>query len=254
MNRLDRDGVQISWSAVGSGPALLMTHGYMAASHMWNPNLDALSAEHTVITWDIRGHGASDYPDDPAEYSKRIATDDMASLLDAVGVQRATIVGMSMGGFLSLVFHLHHPGRTAGLILVDCGPGFKGDEGRVSWNERCRGYVTQFAAGDLRELDRTRSEIKDAAHRSTLGLSRVAAGILTQEDDSVITMLPDISVPALVVVGEYDERFIPGSAYMAKKIPGAEYYVVPEAGHAANMDNAPAFNERVTRFLTQHGL
>lgn len=254
MRQLDRDGVRISWDMVGTGPAILLTHGYMASGHMWQPNIPALAVDHTVISWDNRGHGASDYPDDPAAYSPELALADMNALLDAAEVEQAVILGMSMGGYLSLRFQAFHPERTAGLVAVDCGPGFKRAEGREGWNKLANGYGDSFESGSLDALDRTRTEIKDAPHRDTFGLARVARGMLTQHDDKVMTSLPEVAVPALVIVGELDHRFIPGSEYMAAKIPGARYEVIPAAGHASNMDQPAAFNKVLVDFLHQNGI
>src|SRR5262245_1654254 len=107
--------------ATGRTP-LLLTHGYSASSSMWRPNMAALSATRPVITWDIRGHGQSESPRDPARYSEAASIADMAAILDACGIERAAVGGLSLGGYLSLAFHLAHPQRVAGLLLCDTGP------------------------------------------------------------------------------------------------------------------------------------
>lgn len=254
MQELDRDGVTIAWDVVGEGPALLLTHGFMATSHMWEPNLAALSAGHTVVTWDMRGHGRTDYPTDAAAYSPEISTDDMVALLDAVGAEKATLVGMSLGGYLSLECNLRHPDRVAGIVLVDTGPGFKRDEPREAWNELTESRAVGFEARGLDHLDYTRTEIAEGTHRDASGLILSARHVLKQHDDRVIRSLPDVAVPTLVVVGALDERFLAGCSYMAAKVPGAEHVVIPDAGHASNMDQPEAFDAAVTGFLARHGL
>ena len=106
MPLLDRDGVRIHYEVRGQGPVVLLSHGYSATAQMWRGQLDALSRDHTLVTWDMRGHGQSDSPDDPAAYSAEATIDDMAAILDAVGAQQAVIVGLSLGGYMSLMFHV----------------------------------------------------------------------------------------------------------------------------------------------------
>src|SRR5262249_14547876 len=130
MDFLDRDGVRIAYEVHNPGGAqtgLLLSHGFGATSGMWQHNVAALSADRPVVAWNQRGHGDSDSPGDPTAYGHEQCLADMAALLDAVGLDRAILVGMSLGGYLSLMFTLAHPGRVAGLVLVDTGPGFRND-------------------------------------------------------------------------------------------------------------------------------
>ncbi|MEY9233162.1 pimeloyl-ACP methyl ester carboxylesterase [Bradyrhizobium japonicum] len=112
MPRIDRDGVGIYYEVHGEGPPLLLTHGYSSTSAMWHGQVDALARDHKLILWDMRGHGQSDYPDDPHAYSETLTTDDMASILDAVGAERAIISGLSLGGYMSLAFYRAYPQRA----------------------------------------------------------------------------------------------------------------------------------------------
>ena len=130
MSYLDRDGVCIYYEQHGAGPAVLLSHGYSASARMWQGQIDALSENYHLVTWDMRGHDRSDSPDDPALYSHEATIADMAAVLDACGVGRAIIAGLSLGGFMSLAFHLAHSSRTEALMLFDTGPGYKKDDGR----------------------------------------------------------------------------------------------------------------------------
>lgn len=249
---LDRDGVRIRYDRAGEGPVVLLSHGYTASGRMWAPNVEALAGSgHTVVTWDQRGHGDSDYPAEPDAYSESVAVADMAAVLDAVGAERAVIAGMSLGGYLSLAFHLAHPERTAALVLVDTGPGFKRDEARAAWNRTAEQYATDFTARGLDALPTSaaRSEVDPAAHRDATGLAAAALGLLAQHDDRVIASLPTIDVPTLVVVGDADQPFLAAADYMAAKVPGAKKVVIADAGHASNIDQPDAFNQAVTDFL-----
>ena len=110
--------------ATGSGPAVLLTHGFGASSHMFVGTVADLAADHTAVVWDMRGHGRSDSPDDPAAYSVASSLDAMLAILDDVGAERAVLVGHSLGGYLSLELAIAHPDRVATLVLVDTGPGY----------------------------------------------------------------------------------------------------------------------------------
>ena len=130
MAYLDRDGIRIYYEVHGTGPTVLLSHGYSATSAMWAPQLDALGAGHRVVIWDMRGHGASDSPDDPAAYSEAHTVGDMAALLDTLDAPHAVIGGLSLGGYMSLAFYAAHPERVNALMLFDTGPGYRSDRGR----------------------------------------------------------------------------------------------------------------------------
>src|SRR3979411_2264573 len=127
MPKIDRDGVNIYYEVHGSGPPLLLTHGYSSTSAMWQGQIEALSKHHKLVLWDMRGHGQSDYPDDPLAYSEALTVGDMGALLDKVGADNAIIGGLSLGGYMSLAFVRAHPERVWALLIIDTGPGFKRD-------------------------------------------------------------------------------------------------------------------------------
>jgi pimeloyl-ACP methyl ester carboxylesterase len=249
MPKLDRDGVKIYYEVHGSGPPLILTHGYSSTSAMWNGQIEALSKQHQLILWDMRGHGQSDYPGDPAAYSEALTVADIAALLDEVGAARAIVGGLSLGGYMSLAFYRAHPERVSALLIIDTGPGFKKDEAREVWNERARATADRFDREGLDVLKSASRERSTVSHRDASGLARAARGMLTQRDAKVIEVLPEIKVPSLVVVGADDTPFLAASDYMAAKIPGARKAVIPAAGHAVNIDQPEAFIEAVMPFL-----
>ena len=118
MPTLDRDGVSIHYEVAGDGPVVLLTHGFCASAAMWRDNVPSLvDAGHRVVTWDMRGHGLSASPDDPARYSAALTVADMDALLDAAGADDAVIGGMSLGGYMSLAYNLVHGSRTRALMI-----------------------------------------------------------------------------------------------------------------------------------------
>jgi pimeloyl-ACP methyl ester carboxylesterase len=249
MPTIDRDGVKIHYEVHGSGPALLLTHGYSSTSAMWEGQIEALSKHHRLAVWDMRGHGQSDYPDDPAAYSEALTVADMAALLDAIGAPTAIVGGLSLGGYMSLAFHRAHPDRVRALLIIDTGPGFKKDDARAAWNKRAHETGERFEREGLAVLQSSSRERSTVSHRNAAGLARAARGMLTQRDARVIESLPDIRVPSLVVVGADDAPFLAASDYMAAKIPGAKKAVIASAGHAVNIDQPQAFIDAVLPFL-----
>jgi pimeloyl-ACP methyl ester carboxylesterase len=216
---------------------------------MWKAQVAALSKDHKLVLWDMRGHGRSDYPDDPAAYSEALTVDDMAALLDEVGAKTAIVGGLSLGGYMSLAFHRAHPHRVRALLIIDTGPGFKKDDARDAWNRRAHETGDRFEREGLAVLKSATPERSSVAHRDASGLARAARGMLVQRDARVIESLPNIKVPSLVVVGADDAPFLAASDYMAAKIPGAKKVVIPAAGHAVNLDQPQAFIEAVLPFL-----
>jgi pimeloyl-ACP methyl ester carboxylesterase len=248
MALLDRDGVGIYYETHGDGPTVLLTHGYSATSAMWAPQIAALASRYRLVLWDVRGHGASDSPEDPALYTEAVCVEDMAALLDRVGADRAVIGGLSLGGYLSLAFNVAHPGRVRALMLFDTGPGYRNADARAGWNRMAQQRADALESRGLAALGDGR-EVAASRHRSAAGLARAARGILTQQDARVLESLPGVRVPTLVLVGAKDEAFLAATDYMAAKIPGATKVVIPEAGHAANIDQPRAFNAAVLDFL-----
>lgn len=226
---------------------LLLSHGYGSSSTMWDGNLAALGADRQVLVWDIPGHGRSDSPEDPAAYTEAACVQHMRDVLDQAGADRAVVGGLSLGGYLSLAFHLAHPDRVSALLLFDTGPGFKRDESRQRWNETSARRADRLERDGLAALGDS-PEVR-GGRQNPAGLARAARGVLTQQDARIIRSLPSVSVPTLVVVGADDTNFRAAADYMAATIPGAELAVIPGAGHASNIDQPEAFDRAVSAFL-----
>jgi pimeloyl-ACP methyl ester carboxylesterase len=248
MPSLDRDGVAIHYEVSGTGAPILLSHGYSATSAMWADQVAALRQRHTVITWDMRGHGQSDSPEDPSLYSEAHTVADMKALLDALEFTSAVIGGLSLGGYMSLAFHLAHPDMTRALMLFDTGPGYKNDAARAQWNETAERRAVRFEQQGLDSSSRS-DEVRIARHRSADGLARAARGLLKQFDARVIESLPRIAVPTLVLVGDQDTPYHGATDYMAQKIPNARKVALEGAGHASNIHQPAAFNAAVQAFL-----
>jgi len=219
------DHVQIYYEERGSGLAVLLSHGFGATLGTWQRQMDALADRCHLIAWYVRGHGRSDSQEN-ALYSHEAAVADMAAVLDACGVERAVIGGLSLGGFISLAFHLAHPDRTLALMLFDTGPA----------RRKAKSSANAIAT-DGPGLN---------------GLERARRGMLEHEDDAqIIASLPSIRVPTLVLCGAEDERFLAAADFLVARIPRAKRVILDGAGHVSNLDNPEGFNTAVRSFLDQ---
>lgn len=246
------DGVRLSYDVHGSADGrvpLILSHGFSATSGMWDPNVADLATDRRVITWDMRGHGRSDAPRDPAAYTPEIFADDLAAVLDAADAPAAVLGGMSLGGYVSLTFAARHPDRVRGLLLVDTGPGFRNPDARARWNERAERMAQRVEADGF--TGSLSAEVRDAVHEHPWGLALAARGVMRQQDSSVIDSLPSISVPVLCVVGSADTNFLGAAEYMARKVHDGQHAVIDGAGHAANIDDPAAFAAAVRPFLAR---
>ena len=248
MSYLDRDGVSIYYEQRGAGPSVLLSHGYSASARMWQGQMDALSDNYHVIAWDMRGHDRSDSPDDPSLYSHEATIHDMAAVLDACGVGRAIIAGLSLGGFMSLAFHLAHPSRTEALMLFDTGPGYKKDDGRSGMEQARRQH-----GGGVREKGTRRGwRQRRSKHRAT---SQRAGPCACGARDAGAEGRPRDRIAAGnrgadPGAGRRKRRAVPAVGGLhGGENPGAEKVILERAGHAANIDQPVAFNAAVRAFL-----
>jgi pimeloyl-ACP methyl ester carboxylesterase len=186
MTNLNRDGINIHYEVHGTGPVILLSHGYSATSEMWRGQIEPLSREHTLLLWDMRGHGLSDYPVDPAAYSEAATVADMAALLDAVGARSGIVGGLSLGGYMSLAFHKAYPERVKALLIIDTGPGYRSDQARAEWNLFALDRAERLDKEGLAALNVASAEVMASRHRSAQGLVFAARGMLTQHNAGVI--------------------------------------------------------------------
>jgi pimeloyl-ACP methyl ester carboxylesterase len=248
---LARPGGSISYQVTGSGqPPLLLSHGYGATSAMFRQNLAVAAARNQVVTWDMRGHGSSDYPTDAGSYNSAATLADMAAILAELGLDRVVLGGHSLGGYLSLDFALSQPGRVAGLVLIDTGPGFRNDAARDDWNRRADRTAARLEAQGLAALGSS-AELHSGEHRDATGLIHAARQTLTQRDSHVIDGLTSIQAPTLVIVGADDTPFLGAADYLSAKIPRARKVVIPAAGHAPNVSHPELFNAELRSFLDE---
>jgi pimeloyl-ACP methyl ester carboxylesterase len=245
------NGITIEYQDGGQGSPVLLGHGYSATGRMWDGQRAALGDRYRIISWDMRGHGQTESPSDPARYSAALTVADMRALLQHCGIERAVVGGLSLGGYVSLAFYLAHSEMVRALVICDSGPGYRNAEARAAWNARAYERAAELEAKGLDALAGRSREMREAMghHASAQGLAHAARGMLAQEGSAVIDGLATIKVPTLIIVGDQDQPFLAPCEYIAKKIPGARLEVIAGAGHASNLDQPVAFNRVLSDFL-----
>ena len=226
------DGVSIAVGNSGengstAGPPIVATHGWANDRGVWGPLVDDLSADHRVVTWDLRGHGESDAPP-PGNYSRTHALADLAAVRQyAVHPDGgpAVLMGHSLGGFLCLAHAVDHPEEVAGLVLVATGPGFRKPEARQQWNESVR-----------------ESAVK-------IGVPPGSEEISMHHDSYVMDHLAEIRVPVLVLLGERDKRFAASASLFERDLDVRESVVVPDQWHMVHVKAPAECAAAVRRFI-----
>jgi len=255
--RLTVHGVELALDDRGAGPAILFIHGYPLDRTLWQHQLGAFEGWRTLAP-DLRGLGRSDAPD--LGYSMATYAEDLAGLLDAVGVDDVVLCGLSMGGYVAFEFLRRHRPRVRGLVLVDTRAGADSAEGRkgreVAMADLRDGGPPLIAEQMLPQLlgsgasdalrEQVRSMMSSAPPAGVLG----ALAAMRDRPDST-ELLPSLAgVPTLVLVGAEDRLTPPRDAEaMAKAIPGARLALIPEAGHLAPLEQPAVFNGHLRSFL-----
>jgi pimeloyl-ACP methyl ester carboxylesterase len=232
----------------GRGSAILLTHGFGATSRMWDEQIEEFTDRHELILWDLPGHGQSEPPADATTADSLIET--MREVLDAAGVERAVLIGLGIGGALSLRFWHINPDRVRGLVLIGTMPGLRSAAARAIWNSQVGELATAVERDGLDALEGG-AEVDPRVHASPCGLSRAARMLLPQNDDGALSWLAAIDVPVLILVGSEDTPNLTAADFMARTIPDARKVVIPRANHAANIHKPNAVNAAIRQFLTR---
>jgi 3-oxoadipate enol-lactonase len=241
--------------------ALLLLHAFPLDSRMWRPQVDVFGADVHIVAPNHPGFGAEG--EGPDVLTMALAAESAIDALDAAGVDRAIVCGLSMGGYVALELWRREPGRVMGFVLADTRSGADGDEAaanRRALAERVRregkdffadgppGLLSDHAPDDLRRLVR---EI--IADQSAEAIAAASLGMADRPDSG--PDLPGIDVPTLILTGA-DDTLIPSavSAEMAQAIPGARLGVIERAGHISNLEQPGEFNRLLGEHVTRCGL
>lgn len=255
--RIAVHGVELALDDQGGGPALLFVHGFPLNGTSWRHQAGAIPGWRTLVP-DLRGLGHSDAPD--LGYSMATYADDLAGMLDALGVEDVVLVGLSMGGYIAFEFLRRHRPRVRALVLADSRSQADSTEGRkardVAMADLREGGAPLLAAQMLPRLvgagspESLREEVRLMIAGSPVpGLLGALAAMRDRPDST--PLLPTLAgLPTLIVVGAEDVLTPPrDSEAMAKAIPGARLAIIPEAGHLSPLEQPEAFNRHLGLFL-----
>ena len=264
------DNVQLYFEETGSGTPIIFVHEYAGDLRSWEPQLRHFGQRYRAIAFNARGYPPSSVPEDPAHYSQNRAADDIAAVLDRLGIDRAHVVGLSMGGFATLHFGFRHPQRARSRVVAGCGYGaeparaeqFKADAASIADTLK-RDGMEQFAVRYARAPSRVQFENKDPrgfaefarqlAEHSALGSANTQLGVQGARPSlySLQEPMRALSVPTLVLTGDEDWPCLQPALLMKQTIPSAALSVMPNCGHMINLEDPGQFNHLVGQFLTQ---
>ena len=196
----------------GAGDPVVFIHGMGTSAATWDRCMDLLDDRFACVAVDLLGHGESPVLDDPAEYTRDRALDDLDDILGDLD-RAAVLVGHSLGGYLALAHAATRPGVARGIVVLNTGPGFRDPDKREGWNERSRRNAPRFGV---------------PLQVTTLNL---------QEDSVVMDRLAEMTTPTLVLAGGDDRpEYIGSGQYLERKMPDARLQVIDGGGHSMHED------------------
>jgi pimeloyl-ACP methyl ester carboxylesterase len=258
-----RDGTRLYYEEAGSGSPVIFVHEYAGDYRTWEMQMRFFSRAHRCITYSQRGYPPSDVPKDGARYTQDIAREDVLAVMGALKVDKAHVVGHSMGAYTALHVGIHAPARCISVVAASCGWGSSPDAkkreemkalaaeiGKMFAAEGIASTAAKYADAPMRqalknkdprgysEFARMLSEHSAEGHAHTmLNLQLKRPTLWEMETD-----LKKFSVPLLIIVGDEDEPCIDGSVYLKRTAPTAGLLVIPRTGHNVPTEEPAAFN------------
>ncbi len=264
------DGVRLHYEETGKGIPVVFVHEFAGDCRSWEPQLRRFGQRYRCIAFNARGYPPSDVPESPAAYSQERAADDILAVLDHLQLERAHIVGLSMGGFATLHFGFRHGARARSLCVAGCGYGAEPDQ-----RERFRAeaaaiaefiatagmaaFAEKYAYGPTRvqfenKDPRGFAEFKRMlAEHSALGSANTQRGVQRERPSlyDLVEPMKRLAVPTLILTGDEDWPCLLPGVLMKQSIPSAALAVMPNCGHAINLEAPDEFNHILGAFLAQ---
>lgn len=263
------DGVRLYYEVTGSGPDIVFVHEFGGDYRSWEHQVRFFARRYRCVTYSARGFPPSDVPEAATSYSQSRAVKDIVAVMDAVGIGKAHVVGLSMGGFATLHLGLDFPERANSLVVAGCGYGAelaKRDQFRkesevsagIMREQGMSAFVATYSKGptrvqfenkDPRGFEEFRKQFEE---HSALGSSNTQLGV-QRERPSLYDLrdrLANMQVPTLVMNGDEDWPCLLPGLMLKETIPSAALLVLPNVGHTINLEAPDAFNGAVLDFVT----
>jgi pimeloyl-ACP methyl ester carboxylesterase len=264
------DEVRLHYEETGSGTPLIFVHEFAGDHRAWEPQMRHFGQRYRAISFAARGYPPSDVPGDPAQYSQARAADDIAAVLDHLGIAKAHISGLSMGGFATLHFGFRHADRALSLVVAGCGYGaekgqqdvFRAEVAAVASFLEQHG-IEAFAAKYAYGPTRVQFENKDPrgfaefkrqlAEHSATGSRNTQLGVQGERPSlyDLTDQMKALTVPTLILTGDEDWPCLQPALLMKQTIPAAALSVMPNCGHTINLEDPDQFNRIVGDFIAQ---
>ena len=264
------DGVQLHYEESGEGQTIVFVHEFAGDHRSWEAQMRYFARRYHCVAYSARGYTPSDIPSEGSMYSQDHARKDILAILDHLDVEKGHIVGLSMGGFATLHFGIHHPERAHSLVVAGCGYGAEPDR-RTQFREETEkaaeliesstgdAFAKQYAEGPTRVQFQNKDPRGWADFRDQLAEHSLEGAALTmrgvqRERPSLFDLEADlrqITVPMLVLTGDEDEPCLIPNIYLKRTVPSAALQILPNTGHTINIEEPAAFNAAVSDFLAQ---
>lgn len=262
------DGVRLHVEDTGSGIPIVFVHEFAGDSRSWESQIRYFSRRYRCISFNARGYPPSEVPNSVEKYSQDRARDDIKAVLDALKIDKAHVIGLSMGGFAVLHFGFTYPERTRSLVVAGCGYGASADE-RAQFAEETEAAAKRFeelgmdkaAAAYALAPSRVQFQNKDPrgwrefadqlAEHSTAGAALTMRGVQKRRPSlfDLVERMKTITAPTLVMTGDEDWPCLEPAILMKRTIPTAGLVVMPNTGHTLNLEEPAAFNQHIADFL-----
>lgn len=258
-----QDDTKLYYEEAGTGSAVIFVHEYAGDYRTWEPQMRYFSRSHRCITMSQRGYPPSDVPNDPARYGQDLARDDIIAILDALKIDKAHIVGHSMGATTALHVGIHFPQRCLSVTAASCGYGSSPDpafveQGRAASRETAKMFETvdfptaaaRYADGPTRQTHKNKdprgfadfarmlAEHSPVGHAMTMRELQAKRPMLWEMEAS----LKQFSMPLLIIVGDEDDWCVDPSVFLKRTVPTAGLLVIPRSGHTITSEEPAAFN------------
>ena len=271
MGIVESGGVKLHVEETGSGTPLLFIHEMGGDCRSWEPQLRHFARSHRCIAYNARGYPPSDVPADYRVYSQEQAARDAVAVLDGLGVERAHIVGLSMGSFATLQLGLDFPGRALSLTVAGCGSGSGLDtyaSSQLRYEQLAQGieaggfveFARDYARGPVRQTllrkdPRGWREFADQLLAgSPVGIACTLRGVQARRPSvwHLEPRLRELALPVLLLCGDRDEPCLQPNLYLNRILPDSRLFVFGDSGHAINQEEPALFNQVLRDFITCH--